>query len=105
MNVLVTGACGQVGAHVTEMLLERGNRVLGIDNLATGRCEHLVDNPQLRVAIGSIANRDLVNGLVEDFTPDVPGRRRRVVQGFRELVRRYADQLRRRRKPDPGGQA
>ncbi len=33
MNVLVTGAAGFIGMHVALRLLERGDRVLGIDNL------------------------------------------------------------------------
>ena len=70
MKVFVTGACGQVGSHVTEMLLARGDEVLGIDNLATGRREHLADNPKLKVLIGSIADRELVDRLVADFKPD-----------------------------------
>lgn len=71
MKVLVTGGCGQVGSHVTELLLARGDRVLAIDNLATGRREHLADHPSLSVAIGSIADQDLVERLMAEFTPDV----------------------------------
>ena len=33
MSVLVTGAAGFVGYHVTEALLARGERVIGVDNL------------------------------------------------------------------------
>src|SRR5687768_14112114 len=71
MKALITGACGQVGSHVAELMLERGDEVLGIDNLATGRREHLAAHPKLRVEIGSIADRDRVDGLVGDFKPDV----------------------------------
>jgi nucleoside-diphosphate-sugar epimerase len=71
MKAFVTGALGQVGSHVTEMLLERGDKVLGIDNLATGRREHLAANPNLDVVIGSIADRELADRLVGDFKPDV----------------------------------
>lgn len=71
MNVFVTGACGQVGSHVTELLLARGDRVLGIDNLATGRREHLADHPNLTVTIGSIADSDLVERLMAEFKPEV----------------------------------
>jgi nucleoside-diphosphate-sugar epimerase len=71
MKAFVTGACGQVGSHVTEMLLERGDQVLGIDNLATGRAEHLGPHPKLHVEIGSIADRELVDRLIGEFKPDV----------------------------------
>ena len=71
MRILVTGACGQVGSHVAEMLLERGDEVLGIDNLATGRREHLAWHPKLKVEIGSIADKALVDRLVGEFKPDV----------------------------------
>jgi nucleoside-diphosphate-sugar epimerase len=71
MKVFVTGALGQIGSHVTELLLARGNEVLGIDNLATGRREHLADQPRLRIVIGSIADRELVDRLIDDFRPEV----------------------------------
>jgi nucleoside-diphosphate-sugar epimerase len=71
MKVFITGACGQVGSHVAEMLLERGDQVLGIDNLATGRREHLEEHPGLKIEIGSIADKALVERLVGDFKPDV----------------------------------
>ena len=33
MKVLVTGAAGFIGYHVSRRLLERGDRVVGLDNL------------------------------------------------------------------------
>jgi len=70
MKVLVTGGLGQIGSHVTEMLLERGDEVLVIDNLATGRREHLTDHPKLKVVIDTIADRELIDDLVSGFRPD-----------------------------------
>jgi UDP-glucose 4-epimerase len=71
MKVLVTGGCGQVGSHVTELLLQRGDQVLAIDNLATGRREHLADHANLKVVIDTIANKELVDKLVSEFRPEV----------------------------------
>src|SRR5258705_7586356 len=33
MSILLTGAAGFIGFHVAKALLERGDRVLGVDNL------------------------------------------------------------------------
>jgi UDP-glucose 4-epimerase len=70
MKVFVTGGLGQIGSHVIEMLLERGDHVVAIDNLATGRREHLKDHPNLKIVIDSIADKTLVDRLVGDFRPD-----------------------------------
>lgn len=71
MKVFVTGGCGQIGSHIVEMLLERGDQVVVIDNLATGRREHLADHPNLTVLIDTIADRDVVRKIVGDFRPEV----------------------------------
>jgi len=39
---LVTGAAGFIGSHLTERLLSLGQRVVGLDNFATGKRENLV---------------------------------------------------------------
>jgi len=71
MRVFISGGCGQVGSHVAELLLDRGDDVLALDNLATGRREHLARHPRLRVIEGSIADRDLVKSLFGEFRPEV----------------------------------
>lgn len=70
MRVVVTGGLGQIGSHVAEMLLDRGDEVLVIDNLATGRDEHLSPRPLLKVVHGSIADRELIEALFTMFQPD-----------------------------------
>ncbi len=71
MKVFVSGGLGQIGSHIIEMLLERGDEVLTVDNLATGRREHLEDHENLRVVIDTIADKQLIDDLVSDFRPDV----------------------------------
>lgn len=70
MKILITGGLGQIGSHIAEMLLERGDELLVIDNLATGRKEHLQDHKNLQVVIGTIADRQSVDQLFADFQPD-----------------------------------
>ena len=69
-KVVVTGGLGQIGSHIVEMLLERGDKVIAIDNLATGRREHLAEHPNLTIVIDTIADKAMVDKLVGDFRPD-----------------------------------
>ena len=51
MRVLVTGAAGFLGSHLTDRLLGEGHSVLGVDNLSTGDLEnlaHLAGEPRFR---------------------------------------------------------
>jgi len=49
MRVLVTGAAGFLGSHLTDRLLGEGHTVVGVDNLSTGGLEnvaHLAHQPR-----------------------------------------------------------
>ena len=51
MHVLVTGAAGFLGSHLTDRLLIDGHSVLGVDNLSTGDAEniaHLAKEPRFQ---------------------------------------------------------
>ncbi|WP_259781255.1 NAD-dependent epimerase/dehydratase family protein [Aestuariispira ectoiniformans] len=71
MKAFITGGCGQVGSHIAEILLARGDEVVSIDNYATGRPEHLSEHPKLTQIEGSIADKELIDKVVGDFRPDV----------------------------------
>ena len=46
MRVIVTGGAGFIGSHLVDALIERGDEVLVIDNLSTGKRENI--NPRAR---------------------------------------------------------
>jgi dTDP-glucose 4,6-dehydratase len=51
-RVLVTGAAGFLGSHLTDALLAEGNHVVGVDNLCTGRpvnLAHLTNEPRFQL--------------------------------------------------------
>lgn len=66
MNVLVTGGAGFIGSHLCELLLDRVDRVVAIDNLSTGshrNIEHLLGRTDFEFVLGSILNADLMDDL------------------------------------------
>lgn len=61
MRSLVTGGAGFIGSHLCESLLARGDDVVCVDNLITGRSENLDD---LRARPGfTVVEADLIQGL------------------------------------------
>ncbi|MGH2772810.1 MAG: NAD-dependent epimerase/dehydratase family protein, partial [Actinomycetota bacterium] len=67
MRALVTGGAGFIGSHLVDALLERGDGVIALDNLATGRHENIhahLSNPNFEFVRGSALNADLMDDLV-----------------------------------------
>ena len=51
MTILITGAAGFLGSHLTDRLLSEGHRVIGVDNFLTSHkrnIAHLDGNEQFR---------------------------------------------------------
>ena len=71
MKHLITGGLGQIGSHIAELLLSRGDEVLVIDNLATGREEHLKPHKNLKIFINTIADKKFIDEKFHDFKPDI----------------------------------
>ena len=67
MRALITGGAGFIGSHLADLLLERGDQVVLLDDLSTGRLvniEHLEGRPDAEFVLGSILNADLVDHVV-----------------------------------------
>lgn len=70
MRVLITGGAGFIGSHLADRLLAKGDEVLVIDNYSTGRRDNLKPHSNLKVVDDTIADRDLVSRVFEEFRPD-----------------------------------
>ena len=58
-KILVTGGAGFIGSNLCEHLLECNNKVVCLDNFATGRTQniqHLLENPNFTLIVGDIRN-------------------------------------------------
>jgi len=70
-NILVTGAAGFIGFHLTRALLEKGDRVVGFDNLndyyevslKEARLKELQKNERFSFVKGDLADQDSVMAL------------------------------------------
>ena len=65
MRILLTGAAGFLGSHLTDRLIAEGHHVIGLDNFITGKKEnlaHLSGNPNF-----SFIHHDVSNFI---FVPD-----------------------------------
>ena len=69
MRVLVTGGGGFIGSHLSETLLARGDHVIALDNLSTGRLRNLDEagrHSHFRFVQGSVLDELAVDELVNE---------------------------------------
>ncbi len=67
MRALITGGAGFIGSHLADALLARGDSVILLDNLSTGRLEnieHLRSRDDVEFVLGSILNADLMDDVM-----------------------------------------
>ena len=82
MKVFVTGACGFIGFHLTEKLLQNGCEVCGIDNFNSyydprlkearlKKLEKISNKKNLKIFRDDIKNLDVLKNIFRDFRPEV----------------------------------
>ena len=73
MDCLVTGGAGFIGSNLVDALLERGDRVSVIDNLATGKRKNLELAQELGASLHQLDIRDAaaVNEVFAAHQPEV----------------------------------
>ena len=67
MRYLITGGSGFIGSHLSDAITARGDEVVVLDDLSTGRManvEHLLGTPSFEFVEGSILDPELVRKLV-----------------------------------------
>lgn len=67
-HCLVTGGAGFIGSHLCQKLIDRGDHVVVVDDVSTGRKKNLssiVDHPRLTWIEGTIADRTLIQQQVD----------------------------------------
>ncbi len=73
-KALITGITGQDGSYLAELLLGKGYEVHGLkrrsSSFNTGRIEHLLDNPMLKLHDGDLADSTNLTRLVKEIQPD-----------------------------------
>jgi UDP-glucose 4-epimerase len=65
-KILVTGAAGFIGSHLSEALVRRGDQVVGLDNLSYGLLRNLspiLKHPQFEFLEGDVRDSELLLGL------------------------------------------
>ena len=68
MRILVTGAAGFLGSHLTDRLIAEGHDVIGMDNFITGTEEnlaHLAGNPQFSFIRHDVSNFIFAPGKID----------------------------------------
>ncbi len=68
MRILIAGAAGFLGSHLTDLLLAQGHEVIGVDNFATGRpgnIRHLRNHEQYHFIEADVIQPITVDGPID----------------------------------------
>lgn len=79
VKIIVTGAAGFIGFHLSQKLLDLGHQVLGIDNLndyydvalKQARLSQLVDHPNFEFQKLELSNQSTTSAIFKSFNPEI----------------------------------
>lgn len=70
MAVMVTGGSGYIGSHVVRLLVERGDSVVIVDDLATGKAERVSGVPMVVLDLARSSSGESLDGVIRDYGVD-----------------------------------
>ena len=65
MNILITGGAGYIGSHVVELLIQKKNDIIILDNLTTGY-KRLINKEAIFIR-GDFNNKKLLNNIIKKY--------------------------------------
>jgi UDP-glucose 4-epimerase len=68
VRAIVTGGAGFIGSHVVDALVARGDEVLVVDDLSSGRRENL--NEHVRLAVADVRDRNAIDAVFDEVSPE-----------------------------------
>jgi len=69
MNILITGGAGFIGSNVVDALVEKGHKVVVVDDLSTGKKENL--NPNAQFFNIDLREKDALEEVFQNSKPEI----------------------------------
>lgn len=65
-TVIVTGGASFIGSNLVEILLDLGSKITIVDDLSSGKIEHVISNPSITFIQGDLSDRRFTTQVISD---------------------------------------